>query len=322
MAIKTTDHTKLLAATVLIGLGTGCLTAPDEDARSLDSGASLIGGEVADEGQFPATVALLTPLPARDTRYCMTEDRLCTITRVGRRAYLAAGHCFADRAQLETERRVVLSSAFQPGQPIGLSHGVHIWELVDGSCPEQTFGDTIAVPAEGSERVSATVRQVHFHPSYLTRGAESGQTGGSWPLFTHADLAILEVEEDLAGFASEATVSFDALRPGDSVVIAGHGISGGFVGSNWSGLKFATRSVDALVGQDFFTRLSSPTGGPGIAPGDSGGGVFLASDPTMRTIVGVNSKSIAFRGSALVRLDDGGPEPVRSWYETVLAEID
>ncbi len=296
----------------------GCAASGD-DVDSI--GAELIGGRVAEDGQFPATVALLTPLASFDTRYCIGEDRRCTMTRVGPRAYLAAGHCFADRNQLDNQRRVVLSPMFEPGQRVELSLGVQIWEYVEGTCPAQTFGNQIAVPAPGSQRVAATVRQVHFHPSFLARGAEAGEPGSEWSRFGHADLAILEVEEDIPGFAAQARVSFVPLHPGEGVVIAGHGVSGGFVGGSWSGLKYAARTVDALVGQDFFTKVDDPFGGPGIAPGDSGGGVFLAADPRMLTVVGVNSKSIAYRGSAHVRLDDGGPEAVRAWYEQVTAQI-
>jgi Trypsin len=305
------------ALSLLIG---GACGAPEDDIAASD--APLIGGQVAKAGQFPATVALLTPLAATDTRYCMKEDRRCTMTRVGKRAYLAAGHCFADKDTLEREQRVVLSPLFTPGAHISLSQGVMIWDFVPGSCPEQTFGGQIAVPAASSVRLGATVRQVHFHPSYLTRGGEAGTAGsGDWTRFEHADVAVLEVEEDLTSFAQVAKVSFAPLSPGDDVVIAGHGMSGGFVGTMWSGLKFAARKVDALEGQDFYTRVSDPFGGPGIAPGDSGGAVFLAADPSMRTIVGVNSKSVAYRGSAHVRLDDTGPQPISAWYQGVLAQI-
>ena len=315
-----TKNTIYAGALALLA-ASGCV-APDQDPALEANDASLIGGSLAAPGQFPATVALLTPLDHVDTRYCMTEDRRCTMTRIGAHTFLAAAHCFADKNELEQNRRVVLSPLFATGAPIGLSHGVDIWEYVEGTCPEQTFGGQIAVPAPDSERRSATVRRVHMHPSYATGGAEAGQPGEAWPLFTHADVAILEVEEDLTGFASEAKVSFDQLRAGSAVVIGGHGMSGGFTGSTFSSLKFASRSVDALVGQDFFTRMSDPFGGPGIAPGDSGGGVFLASDRTMRTVVGVNSKSMAYRGSAHVRLDDGGPQEIRSWFERVMAETE
>src|SRR5262245_16405082 len=77
--------------------------APADDLGSAT--APLIGGEEAEDGQFPATVALMTPLASVDTRYCNREQRHCTMTRVGPRAYLSAGHCFADGKILERERR-------------------------------------------------------------------------------------------------------------------------------------------------------------------------------------------------------------------------
>src|SRR5262245_33501803 len=69
----------------------------DVGAENATAGESaLAGGSIAAEKQFPASVALITPLPEPDARTCITEDRRCTMTRVGPRAYLSAGHCFAD----------------------------------------------------------------------------------------------------------------------------------------------------------------------------------------------------------------------------------
>src|SRR6266540_2183244 len=98
----------------LLSAFAGVACAPSEEALGSEQ-ASLIGGRLAEEGQFPASVALLTPLPSVDSRYCMREDRRCTMTRVGPRAYLAAGHCFADKDELEQRQRVVLSPLFAPG---------------------------------------------------------------------------------------------------------------------------------------------------------------------------------------------------------------
>jgi len=312
------NHSFVRFAALAALLAPGCVDAGDDLASSA---APLIGGQEAEAGQFPATVALMTPLPAVDTRYCNTEQRHCTMTRVGPRAYLSAGHCFADGNILEREHRVVLSPTFKPGAKISISHGVQIWEYVQGTCPEQTFGTQIMVQAEGSQRVPLTVRKIHFHPTYLSNGGEAGVSEGGWTNFNHADVALLEVDEVAPDFVAQAKVKFSPLAPGDAVIIGGHGISGGFAGTAWSGLKFARRTVDAVVGQDFFTRVSDPFGGPGIAPGDSGGAVYLASDPDMLTVVGVNSKSIAFRGSAHVRLDGTGPQDVAGWYTQVLASI-
>src|SRR5262245_28975290 len=89
---------------VLLGCGAPQLGAGGEDP------AALSGGQVAREGQFPATVAVLAPLDATDPFLCNKEERLCTMTRIAPRAYLSAGHCFADRDQLENHQQVVLSS--------------------------------------------------------------------------------------------------------------------------------------------------------------------------------------------------------------------
>lgn len=48
---------------------------------------------------------------------------------------------------------------------------------------------------------------------------------------------------------------------------------------------------------------------------ERGGPVYLASDPAMLTVVGVNSKTTG-GGSAHVRLDDGGPQKIRGYTRT------
>lgn len=55
----------------------------------------------------------------------------------------------------------------------------------------------------------------------------------------------------------------------------------------------------------------------GFFPGgtERGGPVYLASDPAMLTVVGVNSKTTG-GGSAHVRLDDGGPQKIRGYTRT------
>jgi hypothetical protein len=246
------------------------------------------------------------------------------MTRIGPRAYLSAGHCFAN--DVLPRGKVEPSNLFEPGKKVFISSGVHVFEKKTGPCPEQNSENyELNVPASTSKMVNATVRKVHFHPSYLLRGSEEViEFTGEPPTkrFSHADVAILEVEEDFPNFAAQAKISFAPLKPGDPIVIGGHGSTGGLGGNGMTDLKFANLPVFSVLGADFFTKNPKyPTPGTGILPGDSGGPVYLGSDPKMLTVVGVNSKVMGERGSAYARMDDGSGENVRSWYDQTIAAI-
>jgi hypothetical protein len=304
-----------------MGLATACTQAVDDgaDDTTTPSESALTFGQTAKPGQFPATVALLANLSQLD-RFCITEDRRCTMTRVGPRAYLSAGHCFADGNVLETQKKVVRDARLENGKKTSISYGVEMWESVEGTCAQTGKAGTIWRQHPQSKRVSATIRNVYFHPSYLTGGAEAGThvEGSNFSLYNHADVAILEVAEDFKGFADIANVSFAPLKAADPIIIGGHGGTGGFTGGASTILKFAPSKVDTILGQDFFTA-AVPFKEPAIQPGDSGGPVYLASDKSNHTVVGVNSKTSTW-GSAHVRMDDG-TQQVRAWYEKVMAQI-
>lgn len=300
----------LLFASIVVG----CENLPSE--RSLSS-PSMIGGTVAKPGEFPSTVALMIPLRKLDDRFCIEEDRHCSMVKIGERHYLLAAHCFYKEesllhGNLEREQR------FAEGKNVALHNGVNVWQNSGESCNGSSTAGSWMVPKD-EKRVRGVLKKIHIHPSYEARGAEEGKHNSAFPtvpIFTHHDLAVIETQDSLLPDVPAATLSFAAPVVGTNVLIGGHGVEGGFVGSFKSALKYAVTPLAGTAGTNFYTK-GAIFEGPVIQPGDSGGPVYQKDNDGRLKVMGINSKHFS-TASAHVMLGGEGSEGIKEWVTSIL----
>lgn len=264
---------------VVIALSTlfaACSVATSEEAVS-SSDSNLVGGSAATDGEFPSTFLIRSN---------------CTVSKVGPRHILTAGHCVFD------ESAHALDLAFQPGQELQIS--------------SHAFVDSSTEPF-----IVLKIAAVHLPPVFAEDVTPPQQIRVLQPSAA-PDVAIIEVApESEAGLSSipAATIDLSTVAPGDKVIIGGYGCDKGVTDAvkfDYSKQQLKMQSTATLPSSSivhagsYLTSLSTPWAKnlvqqyfftPGqsfdasqasICPGDSGGPVYR-DDGTKQHIVGVNA---------------------------------
>lgn len=243
--------------------------------------------------------------------------RGCTAAKVASRHLLTAAHCVLDSSTLDLR--------YGPGKPLELSRE----------------------PAKGFAVVA--VAKVHVNPAWMQACNEAYCASSQVTArLDAADVAVLELEADLAGIAS-TPVDTTPLAPGDRVTVIGFGCTDGALLEDKREtvtLKFAETKIIASSGAlhegsplDAATLpqasgIYAMTPGParvksagGLCPGDSGGPLYRQLDGRMY-VVGVNA-NYTLRADAEpdlagipvtnwhTRLDDKSRHGVAAWLGSV-----
>jgi V8-like Glu-specific endopeptidase len=272
-------------------------TVPAGQSTATSKGSSgLVGGVLAAEGQFPATVGLLVPAISE------TPDFLtCTMTKMGPRLFVLAAHCLTEGGV----QGAPLRKFFLPGAKIAIHHGVYLRKTSENEAKYQ------------SRQTIATVEAAVPHPTWLKPEVPSDQ-------FIDADVAWLRTAEANTPEVPTARFNTQKRSPGEAVRLQGYGCQTTHHGTT-SDLHWAEATLDAVQKSMLYVREGSAEGAQvGICPGDSGGAVYLASDPANLTVVGINSRfndgtvlgvPVGPAESFFTRLDDSGQEKVATWLK-------
>jgi hypothetical protein len=283
--------------------------------------SDLIGGHVATDAEYPATLLI---------------KGLCTATKVGPRHILTAAHCvsgpeapyFVSGATIEvTSDKGIGAFAHDASVEAG--------QLDGGASPFKTY----------------TIDETHLEPNWVAKCTGDLQCGKSYVSCRTAvaDVALVVVREPIET-AAEASIDLSPVEVDDRVVIAGYGCEDG-VGAWWNydnqRLRVAeTRAISfdntihtgsVIFEEDRNTPLARTmdgiyviTPGPnfadggddasdsgGLCPGDSGGPLYRLDGKGL-TVVGVHS-SYTFSTGFSFALDGGhtvlyGGKPVTNWH--------
>lgn len=238
----------------------------------------VIGGEVATEGMFPATVNLVVRDPDG------SERNMCSATKIGARVFLTASHCVV------TGRGHIVAHLL-PEAELGIFAGI-------------TLGATKAKYV----RVVRTVA----HSTFI---ADSRQ---ATPIFNTIDpkaksvqdLALFFVDRDTADIPIAKLASASA-KLGDPVTYVGYGCEDD--GTLRSRQKYAHFMITDVQGEYFqFLNFSDEKKSAGCQ-GDSGGSAYVtpAADTPATELLGVISQRL-LDSTLLARVDEGAVK-ARAW---------
>lgn len=211
------------------------------------------------------------------------DYHLCTAAKVGEFLYITAAHC-VDGMTLEEE--------------LTLHSGVSLYK-------EKNLKQ---------KRFKVFIQKIWIHPDYKD---EEGP-----------DVAFLQLKATAKNKTPFAIAKIDnrTLKVGDEVMMAGYGKVSEMEFDSSKNLNFALNKVERITNYEYIlkgTNYLTPMPGEPAAldHGDSGGALYLASDSSNLTIVGVNSSRFFWLDSHITRLDRKASNKISDWIFKILKTI-
>ena len=280
------------------------------------STTKLIGGTLATESDFPATVFV----HASDT----FSNGGCTATKITNRLFITAAHCILD-SQTHGQR-----PGFAP-------HSPQLFAV------QPALSVDLASPLTTPLRVTRT----YVHPIYLQTcrndtSDHCGATIGRSPY--PPDVGIFEVDQDTPHIPA-APLEFEPAAVATKTAMVGYGCEQGtqvpmistLLRKRFANVETVPQSAldhpgasaniedPALLVQSYLLTPGFQHGGASLCFGDSGGSLYR-TDRTPPTLIGINS-SYSFRNDDPVgisetnwhtRLDTDSRHQVSQWIDSVL----
>jgi Trypsin len=269
------------------------------------SNPKLVDGRIAEKGKFPGVVAFGKPENP--------DKAICTGAIVQgnyKKFLITAAHCVGEKYKSELE-------TFGKGKKIKIFRATV-------SNPKEYLRKVRNDPEEShpeeldSEFRLLTIAQTHLHPLWLERMPDSKPStlalAGKVP-----DVAFLEFEEKIDWEAYSLDLATN-LKPKDEVILTGHGlriVNADEYEVQLRGLRFVYGTI--LRTENCYCSLQRMDAA--LAPGDSGGPVFVGSKSDFKTlrIVGVNSSAGSIDAGTIARFDSGAcGEKLAPWIRTTL----